>query len=226
MSETANSGYELFWEAMSGAMAVEFVLEEMALAYRLRPVDMASGEHRSPEYLALNPTGQVPALALPNGIVIGESAAIILTIGDRHPNGGLVPGFAESERPMFLRWLIYMAASPYMSFVQFNHPERFLEDTSTHRALIENARQRLDGQFEVLDRAISGDPYFLPSGLTALDLYLFMLIVFHPERNDVLARRPRLRSLYDEVRRRDSAHRVLPAHLGDNYRAFLVGSNP
>ena len=82
--------YTLFWEAMSGAMAVELLLEEMELDYTRVPVDMARGEHRSPDFLALNPTGQIPALRLPDGTVIGESAAIILTLGERHP-GPLVP---------------------------------------------------------------------------------------------------------------------------------------
>ena len=214
MGENAAAGYTLFWEAMSGAMAVELTLEEMSINYRRRPVDMAADEHRSPDYLALNPTGQVPALALPDGRVIGESAAIILTLGERHPQSGFVPDLADSERPAFLRWLIYMAASPYMTYVQFNHPERFLDDRLTHDALIENARSRLDSHFDLLDAAIAGDPFFLSSRLTALDVYLFMLIQFHPERDAVLAKRDRLRHLFDEVGKRESVRRVMPMHLG------------
>jgi glutathione S-transferase len=49
----------------------------MQLDYQIYPVNMAAGEHKSAEYLALNPTVQVPALLLPDGQVIGESAAII-----------------------------------------------------------------------------------------------------------------------------------------------------
>ena len=214
MGENAASGYTLFWEAMSGAMAVELTLEEMSINYGRRPVDMAADEHRSPDYLSLNPTGQVPALVLPDGRVIGESTAIILTLGERHPQSGFVPGSSDPERPAFLRWLIYMAASPYMTYVQFNHPERFLDDPLTHDALIENARSRLDSQFDLLDAAITGDPFFLSSGLTALDTYLFMLIHFHPERDAVVANRDRLRHLFDEVGKRESVRRVLPMHTG------------
>jgi glutathione S-transferase len=198
---------------MSGAMAVEFVLEEMGLPYRLRPVDMAAGEHRSDEYLKLNPTGQVPALALPDGRVMGESAAIILTLGDRHPETGIVPMVDALERPIFLRWLIYMAASPYMTFVQFNHPERFLDDPDTRTALIENARHRLEHHFDALDAAISGKPFFLESGPTALDFYVFMLVSFFPERGSLLAQRKRLRRLSEAVNERESVARILPKHI-------------
>ena len=213
MAERDGETYTLFWEAMSGAMAVELVLEEMQAPYRLRPVDMAAGEHRSQAYLAINPTGQVPALGFPDGQVIGESAAIILALGDRHPATGMVPAQASDERPAFLRWLIYMAASPYMTFVQFNHPERFLDDPSTHEALTENARRRLEGQFSALDAAISGDPYFLRSGPTALDFYACMLVSCFPGRESLLAGRRRLGRLVDAVGERRSVRQVLPGHM-------------
>lgn len=210
--KTAGGGYTLFWEAMSGAMAVEFVLEEAGLPYRLRHVDMSAGEHLSDAYRAINPTRQVPALALPDGRVIGESVAIILTLGERHHETGLVPTLHEDERPTFLRWLIYMAASPYMTFVQFNHPERFLDDHATHAALIENARNRLTHQFGLIDAAITGVPFFLKSGLTALDLYVFMLVSFFPEREKLLSRRPNLDRLVQAVGNRKSVQRVLARH--------------
>lgn len=212
MANPETAKYTLFWEAMSGAMAVEFLLEEMAIPYQLRPVDMAAGEHRSKDYLKINPTGQVPALALPEGPVIGESAAIILTLGDRHPVTGLVPPLDAKERPIFLRWLIFMAASPYMTFVQFNHPDRFLDEPAMHEALIANARHRLDAQFSALDAAISGAPFFLPSGPTALDFYVYMLVSFFPEKDRLLADRPKLSQLIETVAERQSVQRVMQRH--------------
>lgn len=207
-----SDSYTLFWEAMSGAMSIEFVLEEMGLPYQLKPVDMAAGEHKSAAFLNLNPTGQVPAITFPDGTVIGESAAIILALGDRHPDSGLVPTADNQDRPAFLRWLIYMAASPYMTFVQFNHPERFLENPSTHNVLIENARNRLAVQFTALDAAIAGDPFFLPSGSTALDFYVYMLVSFFPARDRLLAERPKLRQLIEALDSRRSIQKVMPRH--------------
>jgi glutathione S-transferase len=173
---------------------------------------MAEGEHKSAEYLALNPTGQVPALRLPDGRVMGESAAILLTLGEHHPGAGLVPQPGTRDRPAFLRWLVYMAASPYMTFVQFNHPERFMEDERAHGALVENARLRLLSQFSSLDAAITGTPYFLPDGHSALDLYLFMLLEFFGDRNLVFADRSRLARLHEAVSQLECAKAVRPRH--------------
>ena len=120
--------YRLFWEVLSGAIAPQAMLEEMEIDYEKIPVDMTQGAHLSPDYLNLNPTGQVPALGLPDGSVIGETAAIILTLGERHPESPLVPRADSGDRPSFLFWLLYMATSEYMAFGRSCHPERHTTD--------------------------------------------------------------------------------------------------
>jgi glutathione S-transferase len=206
-------GYTLYWEALSGAMAPQVMLEEMALGYRKVAVDMARGEHKSPAYLALNPTGQVPALGLPDGTVIGESAAIVLVLGERHPEAGLVPRVGDPDRPVFLRWLVFMAASLYMTFVRFNHPERFTTDQSATGPIRAAALCDLDRHFGLLGDAIGGDPFFLPRGLTALDIYLAMLASWHPDRQGLFERAPRVGALCRAVEARPSYAKVAAQNL-------------
>ncbi|WP_185968598.1 glutathione S-transferase family protein [Paracoccus sp. M683] len=212
MAKVETGHYRLFWEKMSGAMVVELLLDEMQVPYQRVAVDMAAGAHRSPDYLALNPTGQVPALAFPSGEIIGETAAIIIALGEHHPQPSLVPAPDHPDRARFLRWLIYMAASPYMTFIQFNHPERFLDDPRSHPALVDNARRRLLDQFTLMDQAIMGAPFLLASGVSALDLYAYMLIEFFGDDPVSLAVRPRLAGLYASVAKRASVARVRPRH--------------
>ena len=203
--------YALYWEAMSGAMAVELLLEEIGTDYERVAVDMAAGDHRTEAFRLLNPTGQIPALRLPEGETIGESAAIILILGERHP-GALVLAPGDTDRPEFLRWLIYMATSPYMTFVQFNHPDRFLDDRGAHTDLTANARSRLLGQFSVLDAAISGAPFFMARGPTALDFYLYMLVEFYDDRAGLFVGRQKLQALHGAVSARHSVGRTRPDH--------------
>jgi glutathione S-transferase len=211
MVQRETGRYSLYWEAMSGAMAVELLLEELGADYERIAVDMAAGEHRSEAFRALNPTGQIPALRLPEGTTIGESAAIILILGERHP-GALVPAAGDADRPEFLRWLIYMVASPYMTFVQFNHPDRFLDDRRAHADLITNARNRLLTQFTALESAIAGAPFFLMRGLSALDLYLYMLVEFYDDHAALFDGRPKLEAMHGTVSARDSVARIRPVH--------------
>lgn len=204
--------YRLYWEALSGAILPQVMFEEMAVPYERIPVDMAAGEHQTPEYLAANPTGQVPALELPDGTVIGESAAIAIVLGERHPESGLVLPPGDASRPIFLRWLLFMAASVYMTYVRVNHPERFITDPAGIESVRQVAVDAVNSQFDVLDDAISGDPWFLPGGYSVLDIYLTMLAVWHPDRPTLFTRNTSLERLCTAVEQRPAYIEVIAQH--------------
>lgn len=206
--------YRLYWEAQSGAVLPQVMFAEMAVSYERVPVDMAAGEHRTPEYLAVNPTGQVPALELPDGTVIGESAAIALVLGECHPESGLVPPPGDTMRPVFLRWLLFMAASVYMTFVRVNHPERFIADPVGIEHVRQTAVDAVNDQFNVLNDAICGDPWFLPGGYSALDIYLTMLAGWHPDRPTLFAHNTALEQLCTAVEKRPAYAQVINQHRG------------
>lgn len=204
--------YRLYWEASSGAILPQVMFEEMDVPYERVAVDMEAGEHRSPEFLALNPAGQIPALGLPDGTVIGESAAIALVLGERHPRSDLVPGPEDADRPTFLYWLLFMATSVYMTCVRVNHPERFV----TESACVESARHAavdaVNDQFRILDAAISGDPWFLARGYGVLDIYVTMLTEWHPHRSELFASNPALERLCMAVEGRPAYAEVIAQH--------------
>lgn len=207
------SGYMLYWEARSGAIAPEMLLTEMGIDFVKVPVDMAHGEHRTPEYLAVNPTGQVPALRLPDGNIIGESAAIVLAIGEGHPESPFVPSLGDNDRPTFLYWLLYMATSMYMTFVRSNHPERFTTDVNSSDPIREAALRTIDHQFGVVDQAIKGTPFFLARGFSALDMYLAMLTVWHPELEALFSRYRNVGGTVNAVLTRPACARIMAEHL-------------
>jgi GST-like protein len=69
--------------ATSNGQRVALMLEECALEYRVRWVDLMKGEQRSPDYLAINPAGAIPAIVDSDGpdakpITLTQSAAILL----------------------------------------------------------------------------------------------------------------------------------------------------
>ena len=101
--------YKLFWAKSLGSMASEVLFEEIGAEYEKIAIDIEKQENRSAEFLAVNPTGQVPALVLPDGTVMTESAAMVLHICDRHPEAKLAPPAGSPESARFQRWLVFMA---------------------------------------------------------------------------------------------------------------------
>lgn len=65
-------------------------LEEIGCRYRLETVNIRTGAQLSPDYLALNPKGKVPAMAF-DGRVLTENAAILCALHQVHPAAGLLP---------------------------------------------------------------------------------------------------------------------------------------
>jgi len=201
--------YVLYWEAGSGAMAPEAMLEEFGVEYERVHIDMARDEHHGADYLALNPTGQIPALRLPDGTCMAESAAMVLVLGEHFPAYGLVPVADESDRPVFLRWLLFLATSVYMTFVRLNHPERFTIDPAGSAGVREAALASVNRQFSIIDDAIAGSPWFLRRGFSALDIYLTMLADWHPDREGLFRENAKVAALYEATCHRPACARVV-----------------
>ena len=90
--------YKLYWSPGSGAIAPQVLLEEIGAQYEKIVVDIESDENQSSDFLAVNPLGQIPALVLPDGTLMTESAAIVLQICDRHPEANFHRHEAEDLR--------------------------------------------------------------------------------------------------------------------------------
>ena len=84
-----------------------WVLEEIGAPYEFVEVDLKRGEHRQPEFLALNPAGKVPVLD-DGGTIVTESAAICMHLADRHPDSGLLPPVGTPERTECYRWTSFI----------------------------------------------------------------------------------------------------------------------
>ena len=205
--------YTLFWEKGSGSIVVQALLEEMGVAYDRSYVDMDAGEHQKGEYLKQNPTGLVPALKLPNAHIIGESAAIVLQLGEQCSVSRLVPQSGDNERPDFLYWLLFMATTGYTTFGRLAHPERYTQDQSALEPVRLVAEDDVTRFFDVLEGGIKGNPYFLSFGFTALDIYLAMLAGWHPDKTALFQRNPKIAQLCVAVERRPAYRKVIADHI-------------
>lgn len=165
--------YRIFGDKGSGAFSAEAVLAEAGAPYEFHFVSLEKLEQRKPEFLAINPSGKIPALRLPEGVVITESAAILLTIADHFPNARLLPPQAGSERAQAYRWLAFMASEIYPMVEVSDYPERFAAAGESAEALRASAQARIRERLLIIERFVAG-PWFLPSGFSILDIYASM----------------------------------------------------
>ncbi|MBC7800368.1 MAG: glutathione S-transferase [Gemmatimonadaceae bacterium] len=143
----------------SGALVL---LEELGVEYTLHPLNMAKGEQRAPEYLAVNPMGKVPAI-VHDGALVTEQVAVFAYLADAFPAAGLAPPIGDPLRGPYLRWLAFYGAA--------------FEPAVLDRSMQRDpgaARSSPYGDFATVWRAVtdqfSTGPYMLGERFTAADL--------------------------------------------------------
>jgi glutathione S-transferase len=134
-------------------------------------IDVANGEHKSPDYLALNPNGMIPTL-VDGPLTLWESRAIIQYLASKKPESGLL-GRNEADRADITRWLTWDAAhlSPPVGTLIF---ETLFKPMLGLGAPNGEAIQRATGEvrrfFAVLDASLMGRTHLAGGGLTIADL--------------------------------------------------------
>jgi len=165
--------FVLYGDRGSGAFSVEAALAEAGAEYEFRTVSLKNNEQRAPGFLAINPSGKMPALKLPEGGIVTESLAILVTVAERFPNTHLLPSPGSFARAQALRWLAFMAAELYPMVEIVDYPARFAPEGTESDALRERAREKLRERILIIEQAVSG-PWLLADGFSVADIYAAM----------------------------------------------------
>jgi len=87
------------------SIRARWVLQELGVEFEAITIDVLKGEHRSPEFLALNPAGKLPVL-VDDDLILTESVAIVLYLAEKYPDEQLIPT-KLAERAQLNRWLLF-----------------------------------------------------------------------------------------------------------------------
>ena len=100
--------YKLYGRPGSGSHAVQVALEEIGARYERIWVGRDASDVA--RLRVVNPTGKVPALVLPDGTVMFESAAMLIHLALSHPQAALAPQPGTSRHAVFLQWMVFLSA--------------------------------------------------------------------------------------------------------------------
>ncbi|TXD69056.1 glutathione S-transferase, partial [Mitsuaria sp. TWR114] len=119
---------ELYYFPSNASFAPHVLLQELGVPFQLRLVDRDRDEHKSPEFLKLNPNGLLPALrdTRQGELVLFETAAILLHLADTHPEAGLMPPLGSAERAHAYKWLMWLTNTLQPTVITYYYPDRFV----------------------------------------------------------------------------------------------------
>jgi glutathione S-transferase len=145
----------------SRTFTARWILEELGLSYRVAPIDMTRGEHKTPSFLALNPMGKLPAIT-DDGVVVTETTAICLYLADRYGLGDLAPAPRDPMRGPYLRWAVFATS--------VLEPAIYMKDHALDASGV--GWGDFDTALAALETAVSDGPWLLGERFSAADVTL------------------------------------------------------
>ncbi|MBB4631161.1 glutathione S-transferase family protein [Sphingosinicella soli] len=166
---------------------VTIFLAEKGIPIEIQEVNVAEGGNRTPEYLAVNPRGVIPALVLDDGTVIDESIAICRYFEALHPEPNLM-GRDAKEIAVIESWQrrIEFDGMLAIASVYRNTQPLFANraqpgggpDTAQIPALAERGHLLLPGFFAMLNQRLGESPYVAGDRYTVADISAIVAIDF------------------------------------------------
>ena len=153
---------QLYWAPRTRSFTALWLMEETGLPYQRVLTDISAGAQKTPEYLAINPMGKVPALR-DGDATLAEAAAICAYVAERYPEAKLAPPIGDPLRAKYLYWLFFAPGCVEPAMVQIATK---IEMNSTSPRAGATA-QRV---FDVLDAALAKGPWILGDAFSAADI--------------------------------------------------------
>ncbi len=199
--------YLVYGAPGSGSAAVEAALTLIGAPYRL----VEHGDWRQitqgPELARINPMRQIPAVVLPSGELMTESAAILTWLADTHPGSGLAPAPDAARRPAFLRWMSFISSQIYSLYWVRDVPSRLADGEAAERVLTARTAARIADCWRIMGEQVApAGRFLLGDEVSALDLYMTVISRWGPRRRAFYAAAP---ALADVVRAVDADPRLV-----------------
>lgn len=163
---------KLFAAKGTCATASHIALEEAGAEYELAKLDFAQSQQRTPDYLAVNPKGRVPALATDRG-VLTETPAILAYIAQVFPAAKLAPlddpfAFARLQAVN-----AYLCATVHVAHAHRMRGSRWADDAAAQEAMKRKVPGNMTECFALIEAEMLQGPWVMGEGYTICDPYLF-----------------------------------------------------
>jgi glutathione S-transferase len=175
----------LYYTPMGSATRAHWALEELGVPFEKVRMHFDKGDHKKPEYLAINPNGKVPAL-VDGDLTLFESLAIIFHLGDRYGEAkGLWPKSGTDARSEAYMWSVWaMVEVQHNAFDYLRHGGSHPRISFAKDKQVPDAAERALGGWKtamhILDQRLTGREYVLGSAFTLVDVVVASVVGLGP----------------------------------------------
>lgn len=152
------------------SIRVRWTLQELGVPFEAVTVNMMAGEHRSPEFLKINPAGKLPVL-VDGDVTLIESVAIAMYLADKYPDKGLTPK-DRKQRAELDQWMLFTATELEQPLWRIARHSNIYPKDKRLPADIELARDDFAPMAKVLEQHMRGREFLVGDTVTVGDFVL------------------------------------------------------
>lgn len=172
----------------------DWLAKELGLEIEAVEVDLRSGQHRSPEFLKLNPNGQVPVLD-DDGFILYESLAINLYLARKA--GGPLAGSSPQEEALMAQWSLWVANEVEHHLIEILEHRVMLPEPERHPGRADAAWEQLQKPLGVLESVLTDSDYLVGNRFTVADLNVSIVMSLINRLSLDIDRYPNVRAWLD-----------------------------
>lgn len=199
--------YKLYYSPSTAATAVHWMLIELGVPFELSLVDIEAKAQKSPDYLALNPSGHVPTLVI-DGRPHAELAALLMLLAERHPEAGFDVPPGAPERADYLQWMLFLANTLQPAYRLWFYADD-VAGPDNGDAVRAEAQSRIEAIWARIDAHLSdGRAFMLGSRMTAVDFLAPILARWSRNMPRPATAWPHVKAYVDRMRARPGLREV------------------
>lgn len=164
--------YTLYYSPGACSLAVHTVLNELNVPFELASASLPERKNRDPEFLKLNPRGQVPVL-VEDGNVFLEGGAILIYLLDKH-NSPLLPKEADA-RAKAIEWLLFCNSTLHPAYSRSFFLAKTVKDAALKEELLLISSKAISTLWETVEAQLSREPYLAGKECTVADILLTVI---------------------------------------------------
>jgi glutathione S-transferase len=150
------------------SIRVRWALQELGVDFEPIRVNLLAGEHQRPEFLKINPAGKIPVL-VDGDLVLTESVAIVLYLGEKYSDKGLLPTDLK-QRAQVNRWLLFVATELEQPLWRISRHTALYPEEQRLPADVNIAGREFKEMAAVLEKHMQGRQFVVGDSVTVADL--------------------------------------------------------
>ena len=199
----------LYYGRGTCAQAVLIALYEAQAEFDLKIVNMAEGEQRSADFLALNPKGRVPALRTSEG-VLSEVPALLLYVAQTHEKAQLAPLGNAFALAHMQELNMYLASTVHVNHAHNKRGNRWADDEVAQASMRAKVAANMRDCFDLIEQHyLSDKPWVLGDQYSVADGYLFTVASWLESDGVNIKQFPRVYAHTERMLQREAVQKAL-----------------